>query len=197
VLQDRTVAGHERRRGEANDLPEREIPRHHREDEAERLERDETLSRVRLRRLVREEALRVLGVKVAVPRALLELGQRLADRLAHLEGDEACILVGALAQHRRQRAHRYGALVEGALAPGLEGRLRFRDRGVHLLAAMRLERRKDRFGRRIDRSDLHCLFSIPCPATNAHPRTGRSRRRAESPPQCASARLTDPFKGVV
>ena len=43
VLQQPAVAGHQRRRREAEDLPEREVPRHHREHDAERLEGDEAL----------------------------------------------------------------------------------------------------------------------------------------------------------
>ncbi len=43
VLQQADVAGHQRRREEAEDLPEREVPGHDREDEAERILADVAL----------------------------------------------------------------------------------------------------------------------------------------------------------
>src|SRR5262249_48226048 len=45
VLEDAGVAGHERRRGEAEHLPEGEVPGHHREDHPQRVEPDIALLR--------------------------------------------------------------------------------------------------------------------------------------------------------
>jgi hypothetical protein len=47
VLQQSDVAGRQRGRGEADDLPERKIPRHHRQHSAQRLKED-GVSAVRL-----------------------------------------------------------------------------------------------------------------------------------------------------
>ena len=58
MLQQRAVAGHQRRRGEAEHLPEREIPRHHREHDADRVEGDERFGPADVGRLVGEIVLR-------------------------------------------------------------------------------------------------------------------------------------------
>ncbi len=58
VLQDADVARHERRRGEAQHLPEREVPRHHRQHAAERVIAHEAPRGVGRDLLRREEALR-------------------------------------------------------------------------------------------------------------------------------------------
>ena len=55
VLEHRHVAGHQRRRGEAEDLPEGEVPRHHRQDRPHRLVADERLLRVGLHRARRRD----------------------------------------------------------------------------------------------------------------------------------------------
>ena len=55
VLENDAVAGHERRRRGAEDLPEREVPRHHGEQHAQRLVGDEALPRLRRHLLVGEE----------------------------------------------------------------------------------------------------------------------------------------------
>ena len=52
VLQQRAVAGHQRRRGEAEHLPEGEIPRHDGEHDAERIVGDERLGAADVDRLV-------------------------------------------------------------------------------------------------------------------------------------------------
>ena len=57
MLEQPDVARHERRRGEADHLPERKIPRHHREHDAERLEGDVAALAFDVDRLVGEKAL--------------------------------------------------------------------------------------------------------------------------------------------
>jgi hypothetical protein len=97
VLQQSAVAGHQRRRGEAEDLPKGEVPWHHRQDHAQRLIGDVALPRIRLHRFIGEEPLGVLGVEVAVPRALLYLRLGFVDRLAHLTGDQFAVAALPLA----------------------------------------------------------------------------------------------------
>ena len=58
VLQEHAVAGHQRGRGGAEHLPEREIPRHHREHDADRIEGDERFAAADVGRLVGEIFLR-------------------------------------------------------------------------------------------------------------------------------------------
>jgi hypothetical protein len=89
VLEQTHVPCRERRRGEAKDLPEGEVPRHDGEDEAERLEGHVAPRGVGRRRLRREKVLCVLRVVLAHPGALVGLGPPLGHGLAHLEGHEA------------------------------------------------------------------------------------------------------------
>ena len=87
VLQQPDVARHQRGRREPDHLPQREVPRHHREHRTERLVahvRARRADRGRVGRLVGEHRLRVLGVEAAALRALLHLGPGRDDRLAHL-----------------------------------------------------------------------------------------------------------------
>ena len=56
VLEERRVARHQRRPGEADDLPEREVPRHDGEDDADRLVGDDVPPVARVDGLVGEDA---------------------------------------------------------------------------------------------------------------------------------------------
>ena len=79
VLQQPDVARHQRGRGEPDHLPQREVPRHHREHRSERLVahvRAGRADRGRVGRFVGEHRLRVLGVEAAPLRALHHLGAR-------------------------------------------------------------------------------------------------------------------------
>src|SRR5688572_10241867 len=76
------------RRGEADDLPEREVPRHDCEHDTERLVDDVALGRVRAHRLSREKVLAVLRVVAARERALGRFLDRRSDGLPHLERHE-------------------------------------------------------------------------------------------------------------
>ena len=62
VLEQSDVAGHQRRRGETEHLPERKIPRHDRQHDAQRLESDPRLPVFDFHRLVGEEPPGVLRV---------------------------------------------------------------------------------------------------------------------------------------
>jgi hypothetical protein len=124
VLQERDVARHERRRREAHDLPEREVPRHHGEDRAERLVTHEAVAGVGRDALVGEEALRVLGVEAADPGALFDFADRSPDRLAHLERHRLGETPLVALEDRGGRVELLGALGKRGLAPGAERRLR-------------------------------------------------------------------------
>ena len=147
MLEQRRVAGHEARREEPNDLPERVIPRHDREHDTERLERDDALTRVRLHSLIGEEARRVIGVEVAIPRALLDLGEGLGDRLAHLRRDQARVAILAVAKHARQPPDRDRPLGDRDLAPCTECRVGCRDGGFDVGLRRGIEARPDDFSR--------------------------------------------------
>src|SRR5206468_8462675 len=85
------------------------------------------------------------------------------DRLPHLQRDEVPVAVRALAQQRREPAHRYRSLLERTLPPGDEGVLRLVERTIHLVLREWVEPREDLAVRRIDardRTDARCHRQI-------------------------------------
>ena len=104
VLEQADVADHERRRGEADDLPQREVPRHHRQDRPQRLVAHEAPTGRRLDHLVGQQRLGVLGEPAHRVGALRRLALGRGERLAHLRrqhpGD-----VGDLAFEQLGRGH--------------------------------------------------------------------------------------------
>ena len=132
MLQEADVPRHERRGGEAEDLPEGEVPGHDGEHRPERQEADERARRARLHLLVGEEALAVLGVEAADPGALLGLGDGRPEGLAHLEGHDPTPVLLAALEHVPGAGEQGGALGEWAPAPGAEGRRRTGEPGVEL-----------------------------------------------------------------
>jgi hypothetical protein len=105
MLQHRGIAGHQRRGGEAEDLPEREIPRHDREHRSQRPEHHLGVSAVELDRLGRQERLGVRGIEIAISGALLDLRAAFGERLAHFAGHQRRELVLAPAQDRARPRH--------------------------------------------------------------------------------------------
>ena len=93
-------------RDEAEHLPVGEVPGHHREDDAERIEADVAPPRVARLLARREVPLGALGVVLADPGALRHLGGAVLERLAHLERHELRVLGRALAEQLRRLAHR-------------------------------------------------------------------------------------------
>ena len=112
VLEQSDVSGHQRGGGETKHLPERKVPRHHRQNGAHRLIADVTLLRLGLDRLVGEVFRSVIGVVAAGERALLHLGDCRLDRFSHLHGDQASEVARATVEQFGGAAHAGGALVE-------------------------------------------------------------------------------------
>jgi len=115
VLEQSDVARHQRRRGEADRLPERKVPRHHGQHHAKRLPPGVGLLRPdlrRLRRLVGEQLLGVLGVVPKTRGALDRFGLRRLQRLTHLEGHHGPDFVGFLLQEVGGGVGPFGALGE-------------------------------------------------------------------------------------
>ena len=98
VLEEPCVPGRECRGGEPEDLPEREVPRHDRQDDAQRLIAGPAAGPGRRNGLVGQCLWALLGVVLADPGALLDLGQGLGDRLAHLRHHQVGQRLLALAQ---------------------------------------------------------------------------------------------------
>ena len=99
------VAGHQCRCGEPDDLPEREVPRHHGEHHAERLVVDERPTRLGGDVAVGQHRLRSVGVVPTDPCRLGELGTALTQRLAHLHGHQRRPLVASLEQDLADAVH--------------------------------------------------------------------------------------------
>ena len=136
MFEDGRVARHQRRRGEAENLPEREIPRHDREDRAERIERHEGFRPVPFDRLTRQHTLGMIGEVIAVQGAFLDLAEALGPGLSHLGGHERGKLLLAAAQTCSRGLHHLRTLAEGRLTPVLERFMRPARDGERLLARM-------------------------------------------------------------
>ncbi len=117
MFQQRTVASHERRSGEAEHLPEGEIPRHHGQHHAERVESDERLRPADVHRLRRQIVLGMVGEPVALEGAFLDLDAAVVERLAHLLGHQPGEFVLAAAKDCAGFADDHRPLGEARPAP--------------------------------------------------------------------------------
>ena len=143
------VAGGERRR----DLPggdhEREVPGHDQADDAERLAEGHVDAAGDRDRLA-EQALRRAGVVAEGLDDHPDLAARVADRLAGVARLEHGQLLALRLERVGEVAQQRGPVGRADGAPGREGRLRPRDRGVGLLDAGARDLRHHLLGRRLD-----------------------------------------------
>ena len=158
MLEDGRIAGHQGGCGEAEHLPEGEVPRHHGEDRAERLEANVTPGGVRLARLLGEKGLGVVRVVLTARGALIDFGLGLNDRLAHLEGHRARVLSPARSKDARGFAHPLRPRREGCRPPLEKRRVRGREESVEVFSRGFLEGLQDVAGRGIDGLDAHRVF---------------------------------------
>lgn len=121
VFEEQGVARHESGRGGAEELPERIIPRHDGEDDAEGLEDDGGVYRGADGVDGTEEMRGVLGVEIATQGAFIDLGEGVGARFAHLGGDDAGEGGALAAEGGGDGAEVAGAGGEGCVAPGEEG----------------------------------------------------------------------------
>ncbi len=175
VLEQSDVARHERGGGEAHDLPEREVPRHHGEDDAERPVADQRAGGARVvdvvgvRVLVREQPLGAGGVPAHRLGALGRLRAGRRDGLAHLDGHGAGDGDAVLVEEVGGPVQPGRALFEGGGAVLAEGLRGGGDPAFGLVVAEGVER-PDQFAvRGVDRRDGHgsgLLASVlrPCRA---------------------------------
>ena len=84
MFQDSRVPRHQRRGGEAEDLPKRKVPRHDGQYGTYRIESHVAARRFGLARLVGQESFAVLSIVVTGPGALLHFRFTLDDRFPHL-----------------------------------------------------------------------------------------------------------------
>ncbi|CAO0831782.1 hypothetical protein SMICM17S_09809 [Streptomyces microflavus] len=161
VLEEAYVARHQRGGGEAHHLPEREVPRHHGEDDTERAVADQGPGGTGVRHvggvrvLVGEQALRVGRVPAHRLGALGRLGTGRGDRLAHFEGHRAGDGVAVRVQQVGGPVQPDGTLLERGGAVLLEGGVGGGDPALGLLLAQGVVG-PDQFAvRGVDRRDGH------------------------------------------
>jgi hypothetical protein len=151
VLEEHAVARHQRRGGGAEHLPEGEIPRHHGEHDADRVEGDERLAAADIGGLVGQVFFGVVPKPVAMERALFDFGAAVIEGLAHFLGHQPrefllprAEVFGRFVDHRRPLAETGPAPIQKRRVRRLRRRSRVVDR-VRVVALDRLA------GRRIDR----------------------------------------------
>ncbi len=157
VFEHRRIARHQGGGGEAEHLPEGEIPRHHRQDHPQGIEGHKRLGAAQVHRPPGQIGLGVVGEMIAAHGALFDLGQALGEGLAHLGGHQGGELVLAAAQHRGGGLHQPGALGEGGAPPGLERVVGGVGEGQSLAGGMALEHPTGHAGRRISRGKARAL----------------------------------------
>ena len=123
VLQNPRVPRHERRGGEAKDLPEGKVPRHDGEHRPQGIKSYVAAGCVGLPRLIRQKSLCVLRVVVTSPRTLLHFRFPLHDRFSHLEGHGPRIFLLPFPQDSGGFPHPFRALSEGTFTPFAKRRL--------------------------------------------------------------------------
>jgi hypothetical protein len=153
MLEHDPVAGHQAGSAGSEDLPEREVPRHDGEDDAERLVRHVAGERLGRDRRIGQVLACVLGVVLAGERALGDLRLRLGDRLAHLRGDEGCVALDPAAKELSDPPHRHGALLDAHRPPRALGSRDSGDGVVHLVVGPLLELSEDLLRGRVDGGD--------------------------------------------
>ncbi len=159
MLENARIPSHEGRCREPKYLPEREIPRHDRQNDSDRLERNPALATLHLHRLVGEKALGVFRVVPTGCRALLGLSDARSNRLSHFQRHQPSELAAFGVQNRRGFLHPLCTLGEwhAAMFPVCS------DRPIKTLAhpsgGERLEGANRFAGCWIDRRDCHSYFA--------------------------------------
>ena len=121
VFKEDRVAADENGRDGAEDLPEREIPRHDGEDDAERGKFNPRVGGGTGGVFRPEETWSLGGVVIAGEGAFLDFGEGVGAGFAHLGGDEAGEGGALAAEGRGDGAEVAGAGGERGVAPGEEG----------------------------------------------------------------------------
>src|SRR5438477_13104496 len=109
MLEQTHIARHQGGRCEAEDLPERKIPWHDRQDWPDRLIPNIALSLVRFHSLIGEEPSGIVRVEPACPCAFDDLFSGCFDRLTHLSSSQPRKLVLVLLEHFGRARHHPGS----------------------------------------------------------------------------------------
>ncbi|MNO41534.1 hypothetical protein D3C76_317090 [compost metagenome] len=130
------VAGEQSRNGAAQYLPDREVPRHHGENRAQRTVLDTRLVVWNRSGFRGEHGWAIAGVPFTELRAFFDFPACLGYRLAHFQGDHPCHLFGVVAQRRGQGQQQPGALLDRLAAPRREPGRGPGQRGIQLLVGL-------------------------------------------------------------
>src|SRR5207249_262046 len=113
--------------------------------------------------LRRQQLLVVVRVPAQAARALVHLGQRGGEELAHLQRGQPRHLLAPAREYLGRAAQQPGAAGGRLAPPGQERALGELQLAVELMVAERLEAGERLLGRRVDRCDAH--GAILCPAS--------------------------------
>ena len=141
MLQQPYISRHQRRRDETKNLPERIVPRHHRQNRAQRKVAHKALASRNVRRFIRQKLLGMLRVIAAHPGALHGFIHRGAIGLAHFHGHDAREFLFVRFQNFRGFYHPRRAAGEARLAEHVKGL----DGVLKLLLQLRIGDRLKRF----------------------------------------------------
>ena len=151
MLEQGDVAGHERGRDKAEDLPEWEVPGHNGQDDAERVPADVAVLVFCRDGLFGQDARCIFGVVAAGGGALEDLGAGAGESLTHLLGEHSGELFDFVLENAGELAHAERAVLEGDFEAGAKGGLGDGDLGLDGVFSERLERAEDFTGRGIER----------------------------------------------
>jgi hypothetical protein len=135
VLEQDGVAEHQVGRDEAGHLVDREVPRHHAEQRADRLLGDHGAAALDRQRLVGEQRRALLGVVLEDVDDDADLAPALVDPFAHLQRHDRRQFVGPLGEQLRSPGDDRGAFGHRPPPPGREPGVHPPDRGPDLLVA--------------------------------------------------------------
>ncbi len=156
VLEEADVAGHQRRRGEAEHLPEREVPGHDGQHDAERLVADVALRALRSARARRREsarrARRSSGTRARTSRASsmpARSGLPISSVISRPSGSDSASRMSAARDRSRVRS------LERRVLPAIETPRGALEPRHHLGRRKRVERCERLAGRRVDALQRH------------------------------------------
>ena len=185
MLQQPDVPGHERRRGESEDLPEGKIPRHHRQDDTERLVEHEAFAVLRANVALGQVRFGILCVVPARGRALGRLFHSGPNGLAHLQGHQATELRTPRLEQVGRFHHDRGPLGEGGPAPPIPRLPRLGYTCLDLRFRVGRDRRERFASRRVDGRKAHGASRFACVRRAASARL-QSAMRVWSPDSSTS-----------
>ena len=163
VLEQSDVAGHEGGCGEAEDLPEGEVPGHDGEDDAEGIPADVAVVAVGGDGLFGEDTLCVFSVVAAAGGAFEDLGAGAREGLAHLLGEQGGELFNLMLHDAGELAHAEGAVLEGNLLVDAEGDVGDADFGAEGVFGEGLEAAEELACGGIDGLDRHGGYWVTLP----------------------------------